>query len=416
MTDSLSLPLTDDPQEMIRNLARLVEISVTLNSTLELEPLLAYILDTAAELLDCAAVSILLYDEKNEQLRFAAATGSSPQALAEIAVPLDNSIAGTIFKENAPVILNKVEQNTRHYTNISEQIGYPVRSLVGVPMQIRTQQVGVLEAINSTTDGFTAADAKLLSIIASQAAVAINNARLVQDLQAANAELSETDEMKNRFMAVASHELRTPLGIIMGYATFLKEEAQGDLSDHASNVLNAALELRTLLEDMTNMNLLYTGQRDIHPEPIALQEILRLIYDEVIVTTDAKNICLKLTMPDQPVIVNADKKIKLVFDNLVNNALRFTPKPGNIHIRLLEMETEALVEVRDDGIGIPPEKLDRIFDQFYQVEDHMTRRYGGLGLGLAIARVLVGLHGGRIWAESDGLGKGACFKVALPHL
>ena len=250
--------------------------------------------------------------------------------------------------------------------------------------------------------------------MASQAAVAINNARLVQELQEANAELSETDEMKTRFMAVASHELRTPLGIIMGYATFLKEEAQGDLSEHASNVLSAALELRALVEDMTNMNLIYTGKRDIKPAPIPLQDILHIAYDEVVSTAEAKNDHLILDMPDEPVIIKMDGKMKLVFGNILNNAVRFTPEPGKILIRLTTTEDEALVEISDNGIGIPPDKLTRIFEQFYQVEDHMTRRYGGLGLGLAIARVLVDLHGGRIWAESEGEGKGSTFKVVLP--
>jgi signal transduction histidine kinase len=414
MTGSITLPITANPQKMINQLARLVEISVTLNSKLELESLLEYILDSAAELLDCEAASILLYDSKKDRLWFAAATGSSPKQLAEISVPLDNSIAGNIFQSNEPMIINDVETESRHYKDVSDQTHHEVRSLLGVPMQIKDQKVGVLEAINRKSTNFTFSDSKLLSIIASQAAVAINNARLVQELQEANAELSEADEMKTRFMAVASHELRTPLGIIMGYATFLKEEAQGDLSEHASNVLSAALELRALVEDMTNMNLIYTGKRDIRPSPIPLQDILSIAYEEVASTAEAKNDHLELEMPDEPVIVNADGKIKLVFGNILNNAVRFTPEPGNILVRLTTTDTDALVEIKDDGIGIPPDKLTRIFDQFYQVEDHMTRRYGGLGLGLAIARVLVNLHGGRIWAESEGLGKGSIFKVALP--
>jgi signal transduction histidine kinase len=399
---------------MINQLARLVEISVTLNSKLELESILEYILDTAAELLDCEAASILLYDSDKDRLWFAAATGSSPKQLAEISVPLENSIAGSIFQSNEPLIINEVEKESRHYKDVSEQTQHEVRSLLGVPMQIRDQKVGVLEAINRKSTDFTFSDSKLLSIVASQAAVAINNARLVQELQDANAELSEADEMKTRFMAVASHELRTPLGIIMGYATFLKEEAQGDLSDHATNVLNAALELRALVEDMTNMNLIYTGKRDIRPSPIPLQDVLEIAYEEVSSTVEARKDHLILDMPDEPVIVNADGKIKLVFGNILNNAVRFTPEPGKILIRLTTTDTEALVEIEDNGIGIPPDKLTRIFDQFYQVEDHMTRRYGGLGLGLAIARVLVKLHGGQIWAESEGLGEGATFKVILP--
>jgi signal transduction histidine kinase len=165
---------------------------------------------------------------------------------------------------------------------------------------------------------------------------------------------------------------------------------------------------------MTNMNLIYTGKRDIRPSPIPLQDLLHIAYEEVASTAEAKNDRLILDMPDEPVIVNADGKIKLVFGNILNNAVRFSPEPGKIFIRLTTDDKDALVEIQDNGIGIPPDKLTRIFDQFYQVEDHMTRRYGGLGLGLAIARVLVDLHGGRIWAESEGIGKGSTFKVVLP--
>jgi signal transduction histidine kinase len=400
---------------MIRQLARLVEISVTLNSTLDLDPLLQYILDSAVELLDCEAVSILFYNEEMGQLRFAAVTGSNPDELAKIPVPLDRSIAGKIFTENTPLVINDVQRDNRHYTEVGEQTNIEIRSLLGVPMRIRKQKVGVIEAINKQSALFTYSDVKLLNIIASQAAVAINNARLVQELQKANAQLSEADEMKSRFMAVASHELRTPLGIIMGYSTFLKEETEGDLSEHASNVLEAALELRSLVEDMTNMNMIYTGQRDIKPVPTPIQEIIYAAYAEISSTAGAKKNVLVLDLPEEPVIVNADRKLKLVFVNLLNNAIRFTPNPGEIRIRMIIKEKAVLVEIQDEGIGIPPDKLERIFEQFYQVEDHMTRRYGGLGLGLAIAQVVVDMHGGRIWAESPGLGEGATFKVALPR-
>jgi signal transduction histidine kinase len=416
MVDATDLPLTADPQQMINQLARLVEISVTLNSTLQLEPLLEYILDTAAELIKCEAASILLYDEIEDQLWFAATTGSTPKELAGISVALDDSLAGKIFLENEPLVINDVQQDARHNADVSEQIQQEVRSLLGVPMRIQDEKIGVLEAINKRSSSFSYSDIKMLSIIASQAAVAINNARLVEKLKNVNAELIESDEMKSRFMAVASHELRTPLGIIMGYATFLKEEAQGDMSEHANSVLDAAIELRNLVEDMTNMNMIYTGRRDIRPSPTVLQDILHASYDELHDAAEAKGHQMLLDLPDESVIVRADQKLKLVFSNVINNAIRFTPDKGEIFVRLTTTDEKALVEVKDNGIGIPPDKLERIFEQFYQVDDHLTRRYGGLGLGLAIAKVLVDLHKGRIWAVSDGLGRGATIKIQLPLL
>ena len=416
MVDATTLPLSPDPQKMISQLARLVEISLTLNSTLKLEPLLQYILDTAAELLECEAVSILLFDEESKELKFAAATGSDPKELAKIPVPLDSSIAGTIFTENKPLLISNVQQDPRHYNQVGEQTQFQVSSLLGVPMRIRKKNIGVLEALNKRYIQFTDTDTKLLSIIASQAAVAINNARLVIALQNANEQLNETDKIKSDFMAIASHELRTPLGIILGYATFLKEESQGELSEFANQVLNAALQIQALVEDMGNLNLLNTGKADLNFTILPLQKLLRNAYKQVVSTAEAKNDNLILQLPDDPVMVNADSKLESVFVNLLNNAVRFTTDPDDIIIRLTTNDDQAIIEVQDNGIGISPEKLERIFDEFYQVDDHMTRRYEGMGLGLAIARALVENHGGRIWAESTGPGEGATFKVTLPRI
>jgi signal transduction histidine kinase len=282
-------------------------------------------------------------------------------------------------------------------------------------MSIQDRVTGVLEALNKCDDGiYTDEDIELLSIIASQAAVAIHNAQLLQALQEANEQLSNVDKLKSDFMAVASHELRTPLGIILGYATFLKDEAEGAMSDHIDSVLNAAVRLQTLVEDMTNMNMLYTGEADIHLEPAVIQQIVHKAYKGIASTAEAKNDRLTIDLPRQPIMVNADPKLELVFSNILNNAVRFTPEAGDIKVSVIDQGDEVLVEVKDNGVGIPQDKLIRIFDQFYQVEDHLTRHFGGLGLGLAIARALTELHGGRIWAESDGPGEGATFKIVLP--
>ncbi|MBN1667635.1 MAG: GAF domain-containing protein [Anaerolineales bacterium] len=415
MAANFRLPTSAEPQSTLHLLARLVETSLTLNSTLETEPLLQSILNTAAELLGCEAVSIMLYDEQAGRLQFAAATGSNSQELAQVPVPLDGSLAGLIFKENKPLLIKDVQQEPRHFQKVAEQTRFSVRSLVGVPMRSRDQTIGVLEALNKIQGDFSPDDSNVLAIIASQAAVAIQNARLVQALQAANQQLSQLDQLRQDFMAVASHELRTPLGIILGYASFLKEDADGQISEHATSVLNAALQLQTLVEDMTNMNLLSTGAADLYLEPRTIQDLVLKAYHRVASTAEAKNDHLHLNMPPEQVLIQADSKLLLAFVNLLNNAVRFTPDPGEIVIRVQATAEQVQVSIQDDGIGIAPDQLERIFDQFYQVEDHMTRRYGGLGLGLAIARALVKLHNGKIWAESLGLGQGSTFYVQIPR-
>ena len=409
--------LTDsaDPERLARQMRRLVEVSVTLNSTLDPSQLLRFIIRTAAELLECESASILLYDEKTGDLNFISAAAES-EKLAEIPVPLEGSIAGEIFRDNKPYLNNDVRSDPKHFAQVGEKIQFQPRSLLGVPMCIRERATGVLEAVNKRMGGFSAEDMKILTVIASQAAVAIQNARLVQALQNAYNELSRIDKIKSDFMAVASHELRTPLGVILGYATFLKEEAQGELSAHASMVLNSAVKMRALVEAMTNMNLLRMGSLDLQLQTVAMQQILQGAYEVVKQSAEAKKQTVKLRMPAYFVNVRVDvEKMRRVFINIFDNAVRFTPEGGTIDVRLAARNHEAWVHVQDNGVGIPQNELINIFREFYQVEDHMTRRHGGLGLGLAIAKGLVEVHKGRIWAESEGKDKGATIVVVVPE-
>lgn len=406
-----------ETQTLIRQLARLVEVSVRLNSTLDPDQLLQFIIQAAAELLDCEAASILLYDEKRGELCFTSATGSDPKELAAIPVPLDGSIAGTIFRENHPLIINQVDHDPRHYAMVDQRIKFQTRSLLGVPMCIRKRATGVLEALNKRKGEFSQSDARLLEIIASQAAVAIHNARLVQALQNAYDELSRIDKIKSDFISIASHELRTPLGVILGYASFLKEESQGQLSEHASQVMNSALQMRSLIQAMTNMNLLQLGSLELDMQDIPIRQVLELAYVEALAAAEAKDQRIELNFPHETLYVHADGgKLLQAFLNILNNAIRFTGEKGLIQINLSASSDEVLVEIKDTGIGIPPGELENIFKEFYQVEDAMTRRYGGMGLGLAIARGLIVLQNGRVWAESRGIGQGASFKVALRRI
>ncbi|MBL7164837.1 MAG: GAF domain-containing protein [Anaerolineales bacterium] len=409
--------MSDHKQEnrIADDLNRLVEINQILNSELELKQQLKFILSTVVEMLGCEAASIMFYNEDDQLLKFTVAVGAESKGLESIPVPLDGSIAGMIFTRNHPLVINDVSKEPNHYTVVEERTGYQARSLLGVPINIRHQTIGVLEGINKLDGEFTDDDVQLLLLVAAQAAVVINNTRIIEELQEANAELRQADRLKADFMAVASHELRTPLGIILGYATFLKEEAEGELSELAKTVHGAAMRLRALLEDMTNMNLLYTGATELRLQPLRIQSIVSEAWNEISQMAESQKHQLEIIQPDQDIWVHADDRLQGVFTNLLKNAVRFTVPDGEIIVRISAGEDDILVEVTDRGIGIPPGELERIFEHFYQVEHHMTRRYEGLGLGLAIARGMVELHQGRIWAESDGPGKGSTFKVQLPR-
>lgn len=401
---------------MAEQMARLVEVSVHLNSTLNLEELLQFIIRTASEILDCQAVSILLYDEKRDQLVFAAASGSDPKRLAEIPVPLEGSLAGIVFRKNEAIVLSDVQDDPRHYGMVSRHVNFEVKGLIGVPMRIKDRPTGVLEALNKRSGNFDDGDVDILSVIASQAAVAIHNARLVRALQDAFRDIQAADQLKSNFLALASHELRTPLGVIIGYASFLQDESPGELSEHARQVLNAAMQMRSLVDSMTNLNMLRVREMVMHRQVVPIQKVLQAAYQEVRSLAEARSQQVTFDFPPQPLPVKCDpQKLSAAFVNLLDNAIRFTPEGGAITLGAgLQPGGAVLVWVQDTGIGIEKTELQKIFNEFYQVEPHTTRRYGGLGIGLPIARGLVEAHAGRIWAESEGLGQGTTFKVILP--
>jgi len=406
-----------DLESRPHQLKRLVELSVILNSTLDPDVLLQLITATATELLDCEAASILLYDEKNSRLFFAAATGSNPAKLAEIPVPIDSSLAGTIFRTNSHIIIHIAEQDPRHYPIVSEHIKFKVKNLLGVPMPIKDRTVGVLEAINKRNNLFTEHDAALLAVTAAHAAIAINNARLLRKTQRALERGKESNELKNNFLTLASHELRTPLGLILGYSSMLKEDTQGELSDHVNHVLTAAQQMRSILDEMNNLVMLKSDEMMLRPQKVAMEDILAYACEGIkeIAATRKQN--LVYAFPEEPYIVNVDiDKTALAFGNILGNAIRFSPEGSDITIGVTKDGDQVLSWVQDHGIGIPPDKLQKIFEEFYQIEPPNTRHYGGLGIGLTIAKGLIEAQGGKFWAESEGAGKGSTFKVLLPRV
>ncbi len=409
-----------DPQQLIQTIERLermVAIGQMLNSTLDLSQLLETIISTAAELVGTQAASILLMDERTGELFFAAATGSSREELRKIKVPLVGSIAGTIYKTREPLIVADVSGDARHYTGVDQSTKFQTRSLLGVPLLVRTRCIGVLEALNKINgEPFNEEDIHTLSAMASHAAIAIENARLVASLREANQRLSELDRLKSNFISIASHELRTPLMIVQGFASFLREQASGDMTSDLDMVLRGASKLQAIIDQMTNLNYLEAGLSELKQEKLIVQELIAELEEEWRPLAAAKQQSLHVNMPPTPILIRGDRgKLILAFSNLLNNAVKFTPENGRIEIHVILHTGRVEIAVTDTGIGIPKDELTRIFDRFYQVEDHLTRHHGGLGLGLAIAKEVIEQHNGRIWAESVE-GQGSRFRVILPVL
>jgi signal transduction histidine kinase len=414
--DQISIQQTPLAQR-VRELEMMVQVSRTLTSTLDLERLLKLIIKMAAELVGCMGASIILEDRQTGELVFRAASGPKSDELPNIRVPVEGSIAGTVFKTHEPTIVQDTvsDSGPRHYAQVDQTIAFETQSILAVPMIFKERAIGVLEAVNKLNNGlFSQHDVQVLSTLAAQAAVAIENARLVSALQEANVRLAELDRLKSDFIAIASHELRTPLGLILGYASFLRDQAEGSASEQLDVVLDAATQLKSLIEDMVNLTHLEAGSAELDVRDFSLQEVIleSIAAQQQFATT--KSLQILQSLPQAPMRVPADReKIAIVLNNLLNNAIKFTPKGGRIQVAVRPMTGAVAVSVADTGIGIPKEEVEQIFDRFYQVESHLTRHEGGMGLGLSIARGMVELHGGRIWVESVE-GRGSRFTFTLP--
>ncbi len=398
-------------------LQRILEISQILTSTYDLDELLQIILAAATELTKTEAASILLLDESGTELRFTATTGRDRDKLMALRVPVENSLAGTILQSGEPMVFDDVRQDPRHFDGIDKQIAFESRSMLGVPLLMRERPVGVLEALNKVdASPFSEEDGQVLMTLAAQAAVAIENARLITALQKAYEQLNRVDQIKSDFIAIASHELRTPLGLILGYAAMLREDLKNpDTMQQLDMVMSSALRLRDLIDDMVNVQHIEEGRARLVLAEFVLQEVVQRVVEAVSELYTAKEQELLVNLPPQPLSLTADReKIALVLNNLLTNAIKFTEARGRIMVSAERKNGEVQVHVADTGIGIPAREVGHIFDRFYQVEPHLTRAHGGLGLGLAIAKGMIELHGGKIWVESvEGLGSRFSFSVPV---
>jgi signal transduction histidine kinase len=233
----------------------------------------------------------------------------------------------------------------------------------------------------------------------------------------ARRQAEEASRMKDEFLATVSHELRTPLNPILGWAYNLRTGAvEPDLLQEGLETIerNARIQSR-LVEDLLDISRIIAGKLHMNVQPVYLQSVIEAAVESVHLAAQAKRIDLVLHLdPDVPQVVGDPERLQQVLWNLLSNALKFTPEGGRVEVRLKKTDSHVEASVTDSGEGIPSDFLPYIFDRFRQADSSITRKYGGLGVGLAIVRHLVELHGGIIHAESAGAGKGATFSLQLP--
>ena len=287
----------------------------------------------------------------------------------------------------------------------------PVRSYLAVPVTAASGEVlGGLFFGHSRPGMFSEQHEQLAAGIAAWAAVALENARLYRMAR-------EADRLKDEFLAVLSHELRTPLNAVMGYARLLHggilsgEKATRGLETLERN----ASALTQIVEDVLDVSRIVSGKIRLDVQPVELPLVVHNAIATVQPAADAKSVRLQTIIDPRVGPVSGDPdRLQQVLWNLLSNAVKFTPKKGRVQVRVERVNSHIEIVVSDTGVGIRPDFLPHVFEQFRQADAGLKRATGGLGLGLSIVRHIVEMHGGSVHAASDGEGRGATFRVRLP--
>ena len=313
-----------------------------------------------------------------------------------------------MFHDNRILHAADAETDDRRYREADQATGFTTRSMLAVPMRIDGQPVGVLQALNPRRDAFDRADAEVMLIVANQAAVAIRNARHEAALARAHARLADLDRLKNNFMSIASHELRTPITAVQGFGQILAEEVRGELHLHAEAIVRAGDRMMDVVETLDVMAGL-RGELGQHPG--VLTSLASALSD----ATASAAPGARVELPPGPLLVEGDaRRLRLAFSHLLRNAVQFSAPDAPVWLRGKVADGTIRLEVQDRGRGIAPDDLGPIFDPYVQVADPDRRDHEGLGVGLTVARAVMLQHGGRLWAESPGVGEGATFHARLP--
>jgi signal transduction histidine kinase len=383
----------------VAQLERLIEISRSLNSTLELRPLLQRIAVAAQQLTDTEEASILLLDRKTGQLYFEAATNLP--GIRSIVVPMEGSIAGLVVQTSKPVVVPDARTDPHFYRQADEQSDFSTRSILAVPMVVRGNVIGVLEALNKR-DGeeFTREDVEMLTVLGGQAAVAVQNALLFQ---------------QSDLVAEIVHEMRTPLMSVIGYAELMQQPAMtlDQCRQFAVIIEGEAERLNGLANSFLDLAKLESGRASLACAPVDLSTVIHMAVSVLTPQADSKQVSLSVNIADDlPPVVGDGQRLHQVMLNLIGNGIKYCRPGDNVAVTAKRKGDALLVSVADTGPGIPADALPRIFERFYRVPGSEGQAVGS-GLGLTITRKIVEAHGGEISVSSEE-GQGATFTFTLP--
>ncbi len=414
--------LAEDPR-----LSVLFELAGIFATEQDLDTMLARSLTSLVETLSAAQAGVLLlYDPVDERLTVRAAHGYRLSSLQNIRLAIGEATCGETFQTGQPQLYptpralaeslrSLAPDNARAFKEAIIGDRWP-QSAVCMPLFTGETKVGVLMLENlEEPQSFAQADLPFLQAVVDLVALAVQNARLRTKLQEARA-LDEANRLKGELLSILAHEMRTPLTSIKGYSTaLLLQEASFDPEAQREflEIIDEECDtLESLVHDLLESSIIDAGLLKLEPQPVTLPKLSRESIDEIAHRTDDHR--FMVDFPEDFPIVDADPdRIRQVLRNLLDNAVKYSPDGGLVVTRGECTEDEVIVSVADQGVGISPEHLNRLFDKFFRVDSGLEHHVVGSGLGLPISRTIVEAHGGRIWAESK-VGQGSTFYFTLP--
>ena len=410
--------LHQETERRLVEVSALYELARQMSTSLDVQEVLDSIVWSLKQAVGCRACSIALLEPIEDVLEIRAAAGIEDQWKRNFSLRLGEGIAGRVALEGKPIYVPDVLE-------LDDFIFFDpsVRSLLTVPLTMQQRVIGTLSVDSDRPLAFSTADERLLTVAATQAAVAIEKARLYANLEQraknlteAYAELKEADRLKDEVVQNVSHELRTPLTFVKGYVQLLLEGNAGELTDEQKDYLAIVAEKTDVITGLVS-NIMFLQQADQVPgnmKPVSLTKVAWGALRGCAATAEKANLTLVEHLPnDLPPVAGNEARLLQVFDNLLGNAIKFSPDGGRIAVTVEDVGQMVQASVSDQGIGIPQDQQDKVFERFYQVNGSARRRFSGVGLGLAIVKRIVETHGGQVWVESKPR-KGSTFYFAIP--
>jgi signal transduction histidine kinase len=410
---------TGQLSQSVEELKALVEVSKVVGSTLDLKTVLESIVRHAVLLSKTDAGTIYEFDEAEQVFVPRTNYGVSPEFIEALRESphgvADETAIGRAAIKRAPDQIPDLENVPNYPLPFVIQAGF--RALLAVPLLREDRILGGLVVRRKEAGWFSEPVVELLQIYAAQSVVAIHNAQLFREIEEKGRELALADKHKSEFLANMSHELRTPLNAILGYTELILDNIYGEVPEKIQDVL-ARLEqngrhLLGLINNVLDLSKIEAGQLTLSLNPYSMGELVQTAFHSVEALAAEKKLELKAVVPPDLTAGKGDEqRIAQVLLNLLGNAIKFTDE-GEIKVEVTASNETFQVSVSDTGPGISEAEQKQIFEEFHQADGSSTRKKGGSGLGLSIAKKIVEMHGGRIWVESIP-GEGSIFRFTLP--